>query len=765
MTWLRRIIGDLFGGAPLPESAAAEPLKGNDDRSAENSPDAPTDALMRDGVARHMKGDLKGAEAAYRAVLDEETDHVDALHLLGNVLGQRGQLETAGELLKRALELAPDHAVAMVNLGNVYRTKGDTKRATQYYQKALGVEPDNTAAHRNLGYVQLESGNQKEFLEHLKAALAAEPEVLQDQFTLAEVLAKSGAHAEAIPHYTKAVALKPDLAVAHNRLAYSLSACGAHDAAAKHFVKAIELDPNDYVARNNFGLLLHRFARHEAASEQLKKTIELNPEFAGGHLNLGNVHRKLGRFAEARRCYAKALELNPDDPDAHNNLGTVLKDQGRVAEATEHVRSAIELRPAFTEAHSNLLMNLHYMDDVTVDALYEAHLDWVRRQISEEIKPFSNHRNSRDPERPLRVGYVSPDFCTHPVGLFLEPVLEAHRRSGVQVTCYHDLYQGDVATDRLKALAEDWRPIAGRDDDSVAEMIQNDAIDVLVDLAGHTAQNRMCLFAHKPAPVQATWIGYLHSTALPQMDYLIADLVTVPKDTRQRFSETVIRLPQCFLCYGQPENRPAVAPPPADANGFVTFGCYNNLAKVSDATLKLWKRILERKADSRLLLKNAAFNDTETCEEYLRKLEALGLEVTRVSLEGSSAHGEYFSSYGQIDIALDPFPFSGGTVSVDALWMGVPVVTLAGDRMASRTSASVLVCLELDSLVTCDGDAYVDAAVSLAEDPAGLTALRRGMRRRFSNTALGEPEIFTANLETAYRQMWQEWCRRSNGRG
>jgi protein O-GlcNAc transferase len=761
---LRRIIGALFGGAREADSAAAEPGI-SAKRTAGDSSDVSDDVLMREGVARHMKGDLKGAEAAYRAVLDAEGNHVDALHLLGSVLGQQGKLDPAMELLLRALERAPDHVAAMVDLGNVYRAMGDSKRAMEYYRKAVHVSPDNTAAHRNLGYLQLEIGNGTEGIKHLKKAVAAEPEIMHDQFTLAEVLASSGAHAEAVPHYTKVLAIKPDLAVAHNHLAYSLSACGSHDAALRHYSEAIALDPDDYVARNDFGLLLHKFGRYDPAAGQLKKAIELNPEFPGGHINLGNLYRELGRFAAARRCYQRALELDPDNANAHNNLGTVLKDQGMVAEATEHTRRAIEARPAYTEAHSNLLMNLSYMDDVAIDDLHQAHLDWIRTQIGEEIRPESTHQNPPDPERPLRVGYVSPDFSTHPVGLFLEPVLGAHRRSAVQVFCYDDLYRGDAVTERLRSLADQWRPIAGEDDDRVAEIILKDGVDVLVDLAGHTANNRLRLFARKPAPVQASWIGYLHSTCLPQMDYLIADSVAVPEDTRQRFSETVVRLPQCFLCYGQPENRPAVAPPPAVANGFVTFGCYNNLAKLSDRTLKLWTEILGRVANGRLLLKNVAFNDSETREAYLQKLEALGLDATRLILQGSSAHGEYFSSYRQIDIALDPFPFSGGTISADALWMGVPVVTLAGDSMASRTSTSILKCLKLDFLVTRQPDAYVGAAVSLAGNTAALATLRKDMRQRFRGTALGEPAIFAANLEAAYRQMWREWCRQFNGSG
>jgi predicted O-linked N-acetylglucosamine transferase (SPINDLY family) len=759
------MIGSLLGDARAADSAASEPRDVSLERVAENSSEAATDALMRDGVARHMKGDLDAAKAAYQAVLEMKGDHVDALHLLGSVFGQKGQLDPARQLLERALELAPANGEAMVDLGNVYRAEGETNRALQYYQNALGVSPDSAAAHRNIGYVQLEIGNQEQGLEHLKNALTLEPDVLQDQFTLAEALATSGAHAEAIPHYSKALEIKPDLAVAHNHLAFSLSACGSHDAAVKHYRKAIELDPKDYVARNDFGLLLHKFNRREAAAQQFEKTIELNPDFSGGYLNLGNVQRDLQRFAEARRCYEKTLELGLDNPDAHNNLGTLLKDQGRVAEATIHVRRALELRPGFTEAHSNLLMNLQYMDDVTVDALYHAHVDWVSRQIGKGVRPVSDHRNSRYPDRALRIGYLSPDFCTHPVGLFITPVLESHDRSRVHVICYDDLYQGDSVTERLRSVADEWRPIAGLGDDRIAETIRSDEIDILVDLTGHTANNRMRLFAHKPAPVQATWIGYLHSTGLPQMDYLIADAVTVPEDTRQRFSETVVRLPQCFLCYGQPENRPEPLPPPAVANGYVTFGCYNNLAKVSDGTLKLWKRILEHTVNSRLLLKNSVFNDGECRDEYMQKLTALGFENTRLMLEGSSTHGEYFSSYGQIDIALDPSPFSGGTVSADALWMGVPVVTLAGDRMASRTSASILKCLGLDFLVTHDRDAYVNAALSLAEDQAELATLRDGIRRRFCQTALGEPALFTANLETVYRRMWHQWCRQRDGRG
>ncbi len=750
---LRRIIGSLVGGSsPGPAADSEVPASSGDG----------ADALMRDGVARHMKGDLGGAEAAYRKVLEGHRDHVDAMHLLGKLLGQKGQLDQARDLLERVLAVTPGNGEANSDLGNVYRAKGDAKRAEECFRRVLDISPENAAAHRNLGYLRLEEGNEAEALQHLTAALKVEPEVLQDQFTVAEALANGGAHAEAIPHYQKSVAIKPDLALAHNHLAFSLSVCGRHDEAMRHYGEAIALDPNDYVSRNDYGLLLQKFARYEAAAEQLKKAIELNPEFAGGHLNLGNVNRDLGRFADARRCYQKAMELEPENADAHNNLGTVLKDQGRVAESTEHVRRAIELRPGFAEAHSNLLMNLQYMDDVGIDALYQAHQEWVSSQIQTDIRPLSDHRNAPDPERPLRIGYISPDFCTHPVGLFLQPVLECHDESKFFVICYDDLYRGDAVTERLKPLADEWRSVAGRDDQQVGEMIRSDAIDILVDLTGHTANNRMRLFARRPAPVQASWIGYLHSTGLPQMDYLIADAVAVPEDTRQQFSETVVRLPHCFLCYGQPEGRPDASPPPSAECGFVTFGSYNNLAKLSDTTLRRWKRILDETADSRLLLKNSAFNDAETREEYLQKLGALEFDPGRVTLEGSSAHGEYFSSYSRIDIALDPHPFSGGTISVDALWMGVPVVTLAGDRMASRTSASVLSCLGLDALVTDDDDAYVGAAVSLAADAGSLAGLRRDLRARFRQTALGEAKMFTANLEKAYRDMWREWCRRQS---
>lgn len=765
MSRMRRIFGTLFGAARAAGSAADSAAFEGAGQAEGEGPGAPTDPLMRDGVARHMKGDLDGAAAAYRAVLNEDGDHVDALHLLGNVLGQQGQLDQASALLERVLEIDAGHGAAMADLGNVHRARGDKRRAIDLYLKALRANPDNVAAHRNLAYLHLEIGNDAECLEHLNAAVSAEPGVLQDQFTLAEVLARRGTHAEAVSHYMKAVELKPDFAVAHNHLAYSLSATGQHDLAMKHYVQAIELDPNDYVARNDFGLLLQKFGQHDAAVENLRKTVELKPDFAGGYVNLGNVYRDLRRFVAARRCYEKALEQDPGNADAHNNLGTVLKDQGRVAEATKYVRRAIELRPDFTEARSNLLMNLQYTSGVTIEALYEAHEEWARCQIGQRGCGVSRFRNPREPDRPLRIGYVSPDFSTHPVGLFIEPVLEAHDESRVRVTCYDDLYLGDAVTERLKLLADQWRPIAGHSDDRVAEMIQDDRIDILVDLAGHTANNRMRLFARKPAPVQATWIGYLHSTGLAQMDYLIADAVAVPQQAPQRFSEKVVRLPQCFLCYGKPRNRPDIASLPATVNGCVTYGCYNNLAKVDDEALKLWKQILERKADSRLVLKNSAFNDAETREEYLNRLRTSGFDVTRVVLEGQSGHGEYFSSYAQIDIALDPFPFSGGTISADALWMGVPVVTLAGDRMASRTSASILTCLGLQSLVTFDGDAYVNAAVSLAEDEAALASLRRGMRRRFSGTALGEPEIFTANLETAFRNMWRAWCRKPTESG
>lgn len=752
---LTRFVNALLGG----RGGESSPPQSSDigRKPGKNHPDALA-AMMMEGVSSHRNGDLDAAGKAYQAVLDHEPEHAGALHLLGVVCGQRGDQDRARMLIERALALEPDNPAFLVDFGNAHHARGDMDEAMKHYRRALEVAPGDANANRSWAYAQLERGNRPEAIAHLQKALEVDPGVLQDRLNLAKALAEEHRHEEAIPHFLEVTEAAPDLALAHHLLAHSYRSHGQLEKSARHYEKAIALAPDDYVTRNDFGVLLHQLGNVAGAIENLKAAIRLNPDFSGARVNLGNVFKSQRKLVDACRQYEKAVESDPEDSSAHNNLGTVLKDLGRVDEGLRHYRRAIELRNDFIEAESSLLLALQYPANVSLDELRQAHVKWAKRWAGRAVPRMDEPANTRDPERPLRIGYVSPDFRTHPIGLFLAPVLEAHDASNYRVVCYHDQFTGDGVTDRLRSLSDEWRQIAGVGNLELARLIRDDGIDVLVDMAGHTANNRLLMFATRPAPVQVTWIGYLHSTGLEQMDYLLADDVSVPPDTAQWFSEKVVRLPECSLCYGLPSDTPDIGALPAIKNGHVTFACFNNLAKITDDVILHWVRILKRVGSSRLVIRNQAFHDEEFRRIYAARLAGSGIPADRVALENYAPRGEYFASYNEVDVMLDPFPFSGGTITCDALWMGAPVVTLAGDRMASRTSASVLCALGLEELVAESGEAYVDRAASLAEDLDRLAMLRAGMRARFRDSALGDAERFTRNLESAYREMWVNWC-------
>ncbi|HEY0834275.1 MAG TPA: hypothetical protein VGE72_10250, partial [Azospirillum sp.] len=454
----------------------------------------------------------------------------------------------------------------------------------------------------------------------------------------------------------------------------------------------------------------------------------------------------------------RALALDPALAGAMIDRASALLDDGRIAAAIAECRRALAVAPDNADCHSNLLLTLQYSPDHTAADLLAEHRAWNERHGRPRAVHIARHANPPDPERRLRVGYVSADLGYHPVGYFLAPVLPAHDRRAVEVFCY-SAKREDGLTRRLRAAADHWRPIHGLDEAAVAAMIAADGIDILVDLAGHTGGNRLTVFARKPAPVQATWAGYVGTTGLSAMDALIADARHMPPGTEPTAVERVVRLPDGYVCVLPREGAPDVGPLPALANGHVTFGCFNNRVKLSAPTLALWARLLNRLPTARLLLKTHQFDDPRVCAHLLAEFAGLGGDAARVDLSGRAEHADLPGWYNRVDVALDPFPYSGGLTTLEALWMGVPVVTLGGgDRFCSRHSAGHLTVAGLERCIAPDADAYVDRAAGLAGDLPGLAALRSGLRARMAASPLCDGERFARNLETVYREMWRRWC-------
>jgi protein O-GlcNAc transferase len=530
------------------------------------------------------------------------------------------------------------------------------------------------------------------------------------------------------------------------------------------FRRAIALQPEDPTFHQALGDGLRILEFHEDATSSYWRSLHLcreNPKALNG---LGLSLLGMGKTTEAIAHIECALGLNPDYAKAHKSLSLALLRQGRVEEAVASLRRALALRPDDSEANSNLLFTLHYLPTCTAQMLADESRVWGERH-AEPLKRFRRpHTNRPDPARRLRIGYVSGDFHEHPVARFFQSVISNHRPDEVEVFCYHNHRLADEFTQHLREAANHWRTIADQPDERVADRIREDEIDILVDLSGHTGWNRLKLFAHKPAPVQATWLGYFNTTGVRAIDYVIADPFVCPTGSDELYAEKVVRLPHGFLCYAPPSVTAKVSPLPAASRGYVTFGCFNGIAKVSSQVVEVWAEILRAVPQARLSVKTRGLEEPATRERYAAMFDACGVDRQRITFSGPSPLRTYFEGYNDIDIALDPFPFNGGTTTVDGLWMGVPAVSLVGERWVSRMGLTHLTAVGLADLAVNSPPEYVRTAVALASDTDRLGTLRAGLRQRLLASPLCNAPHFTRSLEALYRDMWVTWCRSRDSR-
>jgi predicted O-linked N-acetylglucosamine transferase (SPINDLY family) len=472
---------------------------------------------------------------------------------------------------------------------------------------------------------------------------------------------------------------------------------------------------------------------------------------------LGNVLRDLGSLDEAIASYRKALALRPDLAGGHNNLGVVLKDLGRLEEAAASYRAALAITPDFTEAHSNLIYTLKFMAE-TSSAEIKAEADRLGEIVRSRADPFTSWKVRRDPEKRLRVGLVSGDFRNHVIGRYLDSFQGHIDPSEVEFAAYSTAAREDEMTARLKLHFALWHKVMGLDDKRLAGMIHGDGVDILIDLAGHTAGNRLPMFAYKPAPVQATWLGLFATTGVPGIDYIIADPHLAPDDEAPYFCEEIWPLAESWFCLNPPNFAIEPGPLPALDNGYVTFACFNNLTKMTDDVVALWARVLRAVSGSRLFLKANQLQDEMAKEETLARFAVHGIAPQRLVLEGSSPLEEYFAAYHRVDVALDPFPFHGATTSLDGLWMAVPVLTRRGQRVGAHLGESIARNAGLADWIADDDDDYVTKAVALTSDLQRLAGLRAGLRAQVLASPLYDGQRFARHFEKALRGMWRKAC-------
>lgn len=570
------------------------------------------------------------------------------------------------------------------------------------------------------------------------------------------VCGRLGEHTEAAQCFRHLTDLQPHNAEGFYNLGIAERSLGATEAAEQAFRRATEINPAYPEALECLAHLLLDRGALSAGSDALRTALALRPDNAEWHVNLGAALQMQGLLGEAIGAYERARALRPGSGIASENLGSTLASQGRLDEAIALYREGLRRNPGDARTHSNLLLTLNYLCQGPARVFAE-HRRWEEMHgASTASQPFTN---SADPERPLRIGYVSPDFRAHSVAFFIEPILAARDRKVMSVYCYADVARPDAVTERLRQLSDHWRPTHSVSDTDLMRQIREDKIDILVDLAGHTAGHRLAVFAQRAAPLQVTYLGYPNTTGLGAMDYRITDTIADPADQATYCSERLLYLDDCFLCYRPPADAPAVSAPPAQQAGHITFGSFNNLAKIQPGVVARWAELLHAVPRARLLLKNPSLTDAIARDRVLDAFTTAGITPDRIDLLGlAPSQSEHLALYGRVDIALDTFPYNGTTTTCEALWMGVPVVTFAGRTHAGRVGASLLTAAGLTEFIAASPQDYVARAAALAADVPALVRYRTTLRDRVGQSLLCNAAHLTRNLETALRGVWRERC-------
>jgi predicted O-linked N-acetylglucosamine transferase (SPINDLY family) len=718
-------------------------------------------------VQHHQAGNLQQAEQIYRAILQADPQQVDALHLLGLIASQVGQHEAAIACIGQALGYKPDFPEAHYNLGNVLSGRGKLEEAVAHYQQAVRLKPDFVEAHNNLGLALQAQGKLKEARVSLREALRLRPDFAEAHNNLGNVRKQRGKWEEAAGHYQQALRHKPDFAEAHNNLGTVLKAQRKPEEAAARYQEALRLRPDYAEAHVNLGAVRREQGRLEDAVAHFRQALRLQPDLAEACEGLATTLTRQGLADEALACLREGLRRHPGRATLHTSLGETLVQLGRPEEARAAFEEVLRLGPHSPLAHSCLL-NLLNLDPATEPAAAaEAHRRWASLHARVDVLgPAPGHDRTPDRRlrvgylsaRRLRVGYLSADLRQHVLAHFVMPILAHHDPEQVEITCYADVAAPDGRTAQFQSLARQWRSIHGRSDAEAAQMVRDDAIDILVDLGGHTG-NRLGVFARQPAPVQVTYLGYPNTTGLPTIHYRLTDAVADPSEEQAWYTEQLVRLPGGFCCYTPPHDAPDVSPPPVLATGTVTFGSLHKLAKLNGAVLELWSRVLHALPSSRLLVFRDALQGSALA--YFREQFARhGLAEDRVLLQHPEGEERSFLKvYDRIDVSLDTFPWGGHVTACESLWMGVPMLTLQGPRHAARMVSSALTQVGLTDLIARTPEEFVAKAVQLAQDPNRLVELRSGLRRRMHDSPLCDGKTFTRHLEEAYREMWRNWVK------
>jgi protein O-GlcNAc transferase len=667
----------------------------------------------------------------YREVLKRLPRHADAMNMFGILRAQQGDAASASEWIGKAVSIDPHNAAYQFNLGKALLQLKRPSDACAALERALALDNAHAEAYNELGLARMELGDLEAATSAFRQTLHLRSNYWEAFNNLGLALHRQGRNEEASESLRTALELEPQSAAVLSNFGLVFRAQGRAAEAVESYRAALASSPRDPTILANLGNAMTDLSRHEEAVACFREATELAPGYADAYYNWGTAYLRAERFQQAAEKFSDALARNPRLAEAEKGRGSALRNLGRIEEAVEAFRRALQLQPDDRDTHSQLLFALLHSDEAAPWQVFAEHREWAQRHAAPF--PSVSHGNSPEPERRLRVGYVSGDFRHHSVAQFFEPLLAGHDRGGFEIFCYYNLSRSDATTERLLGRADCWRQIGAMSDEAVAGLVRSDEIDILVDLSGHTKYNRLLVFARKPAPVQVTWLGYLNTTGLDAIDYRITDRHASPEGLLDAFhSERLLRLPDCQWCYQAPLDCPEVRSPPSTRGGVVTFAAFSSPAKIGLRTIDLWCRLLDRLPEARLLIVGLGLGSAR--EEYLSRFASRGVAPERIDLRDFQSFRDYLAMHEEVDVMLDTFPYTGGTTTCHALWMGVPVVSLVGSSAPSRGGASLLRAIGLDELVVDTPEQYLDTACSLAGDPERLSMLRE-CRGRLSWTS------------------------------
>jgi len=733
---------------------------------------------------------LHEAHASLSNAIAINDKHVEACFSRGNALQKLGRFDDAISDYDQAILLRQQFAQVHSSRGEALRSLGRTQDALSAYDKAICIDPSLSEAYFNRANVLKANRVNDQALASFDMAIHANPHFAEAFLNRATLLKTMSRVNESLESYDQCVAIRPDYAEAFVNRGDHLMDMGLYEEALESYEKAIAARADYAEAHINKGNANYSLKRFAEALKNYHAAVAIRPDYPEGFMNIGATLVELGQFQKALIFYKTAITLKPDYADAYNNLALALKDAKRYDEALILCERSLAIRPSYAQAHnnrgvilkelrqfdealdcfqaalrstpsyfsahSNLLFTMNYMDQVPIpERLRQARLFGANVSTRAREK-FNTWRNGDAPEK-TRLGFVSGDFGNHPVGYFLEGLLANLDTSKFELVGYTTESQEDNLTVRLKELFQLWRPLYAMSDKAAAKMIHEDAIHILIDLSGHTAKNRLPVFAFKPAPVQVSWLGYFATTGVQEMDYFLGDPHVTPPEEEHHFTEQIKRLPETYLCFTPPATQIAVGRLPALDKGYVTFGSFNNFSKINAAVIALWAKVLHAVTGSRLFMKAAQFDDPDVVLEATGLFAAHGVASDRLIFEGQTSRADYFRAYNKVDIALDPFPYPGGTTSVEGLWMGVPVIARRGTCFIAHNGETIARNCGQAHWIASDDDDYLRKAVFFASDLPALAITREGLRRQVTASPLCDAARFARHFEQVVTDMWIDY--------